>query len=124
MKAMALITRLDMLGVFAYEFAGAEVEDSLSAEDRLLIARAVRIEFLQALDEVVVDVGESDCGVDVDLRIELVGLDMLGDISLESLTEGGDVLLLHGEAYGIRVTAEIFEQIAGGIDGGVNVEAL
>ena len=115
---------LDMLQVLAHELGGAEVEDAAGHEDWLLVAGAEGVELLEQGQELGGDVGEGYAGVDDGLGGELVGTDVLCHVFLEAAGELGDVLFAQGEADGVGVSAEVLQQVADGVDGGVDVEAL
>lgn len=84
----------DVLEIFAYEFGRAEVKDVTRTKHRFLVAWSEWIELFQACHKFWGDVGESDVGVDFELRTELVRLDMLCDIFLEKTAEFRYVLFL------------------------------
>ena len=103
---------LNVLEVAAHELACAEVLHASGAEGWLAVARAEGVEESEDGDEFGRDVGEGEECVDVDLRCELLGEDVGGDILLEPAREFGNVLLAQREAHGVGVAAEVFEEVA------------
>ena len=96
----------------------------IKAEYRRGVARAVGLETGKLLDLLKRDearVGEG--GVDLQRgdggRVAAVGADVL----IDALAEGGDILLLDGEARGELVPAEADEQVTARLERGKEVEA-
>ena len=115
---------LDVLEVLTHQHACAEVFYTAGAEGGLLVARAEGVEKAECGDEFGRDLGEVEEGIDVDDGCLLLGEDVTRHVVLESASELGNVLLAQGEAYGVGVSTEVFEQIAHGVDCFVDVESL
>ena len=98
--------------------------DIAGAEYRLVVARTEGIEFAQSADECGGDLRESDESVDVEQRLQLFGADVLGHVFFESARELRNVFLFQRQPHGIGVASEVLEEIAGGVDGFVDVESL
>ena len=114
----------DVLEVFAHEFAGAEVHNVASTEYRLLVAGPERGELVQASQKFGSNFFELHVCVDVDLGSQLVWRDCFRHIILKSAGKFGNVFLFHRKSDGIGVSAEVFEQVASGFDGLIDVVAL
>lgn len=116
--------KLDMLKIFAYKFACAEIKDVARHENRLLVARTIRIELLEIYKQFGCDVCKFYFSVDVYLRRQLVGLYMLGYILLEAAAEFRYVLLFERQSYSVSMAAEILQKVARSIHSSINVESL
>ncbi len=85
--------KLYMLQIAAYKFACTEVKHVFCAEHGFLVPRPERIEFLEQGNQLGSDVGEFYLGVDVEMRFELVRLNVVGHIFFETTAELRDVFL-------------------------------
>ena len=92
------------------------------AEDGAVVARAVGLETGKLLDLLKRDEARAgEGGVDLQRgdggRVAAVGADVL----IDALAEGGDILLLDGEARGELVPAEADEQVAARLERGEEI---
>ena len=110
--AVVLKLQLDVLKVLAYKFARAEIEHIARAEHRLLVARSERIELLQISHELGSYVGKFNLSINVEMRRQLIGLNVFSHILFKSAAEFLYILLLQRESHGIRVSAEVLQQVA------------
>ena len=113
-----------MLKLAPHKFGGAEIDHIAGAEHRFVVARPERIETPESGDQFGSDFTESEIGVDFVGGFELRGENVGRHIFFKAACEFGDILLFERQPHGIGVTAEILEQIACGINGGIDVEAL
>ena len=113
----------DMFQVFPYQLAGSVIFDSERAEYGLLVVRAERIHLFQLTHELGVDILQVQHGIYIDLRRHLFGDDLVGGQLEEPLGESVQVFLFQGEAGGIRVATEVFQQVAAAFDCFVYVES-
>ena len=104
--------QFDMFQVFPYQLAGSVIFDSERAEYGLLVVRAERIHLFQLTHELGVDILQVQHGIYIDLRRHLFGDDLVGGQLEEPLGESVQVFLFQGEAGGIRVATEVFQQVA------------
>ena len=84
----------DVLKILAYEFRRAEIEYVAGTEHWFLISRSVGIQFSEGSYEFGSQVGKLDSGINIELRRELVGLNMFGHKLLKAASEFGDVFFL------------------------------
>ena len=115
--------QFDMFQVFPYQLAGPVILDSERAEYGLLVVRAERIHLFQLTHELGVDILQVQHGIYIDLRRHLFGDDLVGGQLEEPLGESVQVFLFQGEAGGIRVATEVFQQVAAAFDCFVYVES-
>ena len=93
-------------------------------EDGGCIARAERLEELQYPEELRSHLLEVQSGVHVYDRRELLRYDGLAHLLVHTAAELRQILLPEGEAGGIYMSSEVFEQVGAAFDGCVYVEAV
>ena len=86
--------KFDVLAVAADEFRCAEISDIPCAEDRFIVAQAEGIELFEKTEKLRSDFRECQIGVNVELRGELVGANVVADKLLEAPGEFRDILFL------------------------------
>ena len=106
-----------------YFAAVAGVVHVLGKEDRIRIAGAERLELLEDAEEFRGDLREIQPGVDVHDRGEFLLGDIAGDEGVHPPAELFQVLLLHREAGGIHMAAEVLQEVRAALDGGIQVES-
>ena len=121
-RVALLEPELEML-ILSYALHGLQPR-AAQAENRAVVARAVGLETGKLLDLLKRDEARAgEGGVDLQRgdggRVAAVGADVL----IDALAEGGDILLLDGEARGELVPAEADEQVAARLERGEEVEA-
>ena len=83
--------KFDVFEIFTDKFACSEIHYVTRAENGLVVAGTERVEFSESRDEGGPDLGECYEGIDVKKMLEVFGLDMFGDIGLESKGKFGYV---------------------------------
>ena len=121
-RVALLEPELEML-ILSYALHGLQPR-AAQAENGAVVARAVGLETGKLLDLLKRDEARAgEGGVDLQRgdggRVAAVGADVL----IDALAEGGDILLLDGEARGELVPAEADEQVAARLERGKEVEA-
>ena len=101
----------------------AAVADAARYEYRRVVFRAERLETVQRRPEFVRDVAEQQFRVDLHLRDQHFGIDVLLDIIVEPPRELFHVFGPHRQACRIDMSSEIFQQVGARFDGLVQVEA-
>ena len=114
---------LEVLAGGANLAAVAVVVDVFGEEDRGLVAGAEGLELLEDAEELRGYLREVEPRVDVDHR----GGHLLGhvaaDVFFDAAGEFGKVFLLEGQAGGVDVATEVFQEVGLVLDGVVKVEA-
>ena len=112
-----------MLLLSAHHLARAEVVYVFRAEERFRVTGAEGAELLQFAVHLLSDVPEVYYGVDVERRLGMLGAYMLLHILLEASAELLHVVPSQSQSGGIRMSAEIHQQVAAALYSRVYVEA-
>ena len=102
---------------------GVVAADSVGDEDRRGVSRSEGLKFVQLATEIGRDLAELQLGIDLDLRNQHLGLDMLLDVGIESTCELLDIFGFHCQSCGVHMTSEVLQQIGTRFNRLIEVEA-
>ena len=92
-------------------------------KDRSIISGTKRLEPSQCRPETRRDITEKQFRIDINLRNQHFGINMLLDVIIESLGKLLHIIGLHGHTGCIHVSAEIFEQVGARLYSLVQIES-